>query len=168
VPLFSVVTVGLGVGGHVLGGGSPPDAATLTLLIGVVGLAWRVLARAEQSLPRLIVAVYAVQAGMHIALLSPATGSVSMSGMTIGAVSVPPGAMWAGHLLAGLGVAAWLRRGERLFWRLVRRTGQRLLAPRPTPMALQRPATTPPQRRPGPSLVGARPVLCDPLRGPPR
>ena len=41
VPLFSVVTVGLGVCGHVLGGGNPPDAATLALLVSLVGLSWR-------------------------------------------------------------------------------------------------------------------------------
>jgi hypothetical protein len=137
-------------------------------MISLVGLSWRVVARAEQSLPRLLAAIYAVQVGIHVALLDPSAGSGWMSTMTIGHLSVHPGVMCAAHLLAGLGVAAWLRRGERLFWRLVRHTVQRLLTPQPTPMLLDLLHTTPPPARPGPSLQGARLVLCHPRRGPPR
>ena len=168
VPAFSLVTVGLGVAGHVLAGGHPPAWSMLAVLVGLVSLIWRVVARAEQSLLRLGMAVYAVQAGIHIALLTPpAAGSASMPGMGSGPFPVHPGGMLAAHVLAGLGVAVWLRRGESLFWGLVRRAVQRLVRSRPVPTALHFASTRLPRARPLRCAVGVWLVLCHPWRGPP-
>lgn len=171
VPVFAAVTVALGVTGHVLAGGSPPGPAMLALLVAAVGVCWRVVARREQSLPRMLVAVYAVQAGMHVALLSPqgplTDGSMSMTPAASGPMSGNSVGMWAAHMLAGLAVAAWLRRGESLFWRLVRRVVPRLIFPRAGRTMPDVPAPPLPQGRRVVCPVGARLVLSDPLRGPP-
>jgi hypothetical protein len=153
IPVFTVVTLGLGLGAHVMAGGSPPTGGALATLAVLVGLAWRVVAAREQSLVRLTLTLWAMQAGLHVAMAEggcgvaggavtgmshPEAGHLLASsqvllscsgmppGMAHGATGAPWAGMWVTHAVAGLLVALWLRRGEARVWRAVRRLLPRL------------------------------------------
>lgn len=174
VPAFAAVTVALGIAGHVAAGGALPDLGPIVLLLIAVAVGWRVVARTEQSLPRLLTGVLAVQGGVHLVLADAhdhhAAAMPDMAGAHatgLAADAVPGIAMWAGHALAAVGVAWWLRRGEAATWRAVRRVLPRLLvwavpAVRGVP-ARVRPASSPGAVR----AVRLRPFVAEPRRGPP-
>jgi hypothetical protein len=150
VPLFTVATVGLGILAHLAGGGGPPGLATLLLMLAAVALLWKVAARTEQSLLRLLGVMVWVQLGIHLALSQASLGSSAGqsdcstmtamasggSGAAGGTTAMPAGHamhgslwMWVAHGAAALLVAAWLRRGEAACWRALRRVVARLAPP---------------------------------------
>lgn len=193
VPAFGVVSVALGIGAHMAGGGEPPTVAPLLLIALIVVLAGHTVALKEQSLARLIGFVWTMQAAVHFILMSQHGGMAShlsflrMGGhhghLTAGLSAPPPADVVAGstmpgmegltpgmllaHGLAGLVVAAWLRRGEAAVWRAARRILPRLLPNRPTTprqsVTRTAPVTWPPRVR----LAGVLLLLTDPRRGPP-
>jgi hypothetical protein len=204
VPAFVVVTLALSLGAHIAAGGGPPSLGS-ALVIGVLlGIAGRLFALREQSLPRLTALVWSVQAGIHFVLLaSHQHGGSHVLAVRLGAhylhltppvaaISAPRGALatqLAGqaatgaapttgfgspllmltlHVIAGLAVAAWLRRGEAVVFRAARRILPRLLTHR-TPLPV-RPSTlrslpvcTCPRRLKGELFIR----LATPRRGPP-
>jgi hypothetical protein len=118
IPLFCVVSTVLGLVGHVAAGGGIPSVANLALVAVAVFVAARSVGTSQQSLPRLVAMLWATQAGVHVLLPSSHCST--------------PLALWAGHALAGLLVAAWLRRGEAWAWRAAGHV-LRLLGPCRTP-----------------------------------
>lgn len=191
IPVFTVVTLGLGMGAHVMAGGSPPTGGALLTLAVLVGLAWRVVAAREQSLVQLTLTLWAMQAGLHVAMADGGCGAVSgmthheaghlvasaealvscsgmPPGMAHGAMGAPWAGMWVTHAVAGLLVALWLRRGEARVWRAVRRLLPRLrsaFSAARVRKALRRPAwvSVPVADLHAPVLV----AISDPRRGPP-
>lgn len=172
VPLFTVITTGLGVVAHVAAGGQPPSFRGLLVLFAAVALLWRAVAgpRAEASLARLLGGVLWVQVGIHLALsyragaaapgylhcgddarviLVPLPGSGASgaplpggTGDTVHAMGHGSVWMWASHALAALVVAFWLRRGEGAVWHAVRRVWAAFL-PSPRPLPIPaRPLST--------------------------
>lgn len=131
--VFAVVCAGVSAGGHALAGHTSltPDALAAGLgLAFVLGCA---LAGRERSLPVILAAMLAGEAGLHTLFeeLGPAMAAPA---------SVPAAAAMAGHPMAphvgatmllahawaGLLASWWLHRGERAFWSLLRRLGARL------------------------------------------
>lgn len=168
--VFAGSSVALGVVAHVLTGGPAPALGAVLFLVVVCGLLWAGVAGAvEQTLPRLLAGVVAVQVGLHVALLGQEHGHHAHAAVMAGAA---PGhgltlSALAGHLLASLLLAGWLRGGERAVWSAVRRLADRLLLapPRPlhVPAILRRPEPT------GPNTVppAACAVRLPARRGPP-
>lgn len=116
VPAFTLPTVSLAVGAHMLGGGRAPDGATLALLFGGVALVSAGVSRRRRRLPGLVAGVALVQVAVHVALLGhhdPAIGAPS-----------PP--MLAAHAAATIALAWWLTKGESALWRRVAERGAAL------------------------------------------
>lgn len=169
MPAFSAVTVALGVAAHLTAGGMAPDGAQLILMLLVVALTWRSLARTEQSLLRLTAGVAGVQVAIHLML-----GEGSMTGQVSAHVhrsagpapGLPSAVMLACHIAAGLLVAVWLRRGEATAWSAIRAVAPLIRCAAPGALCAQVPARAghqAPERLA--SLVLAR--LGDRYRGPP-
>jgi hypothetical protein len=195
VPAFVIVTLALGLGAHITAGGGMPSPGS-ALLVGVLlGIAGRLFALREQSLPRLAAMVWSVQGGIHFVLMAghqhSGTHLAALGGHHLHVVTVAPpvgvsqvgqfaaasGAATAQHTsllmiglhaAAGLFLAAWLRCGESAAFQAARRILPRLLRHR----------AAPPVR---PLLVRALPVwslparphtgvlcLASPRRGPPQ
>lgn len=126
-PLFAAITTSVSTAGHLLGGGDLPSAETLTLLSMLVGISWRVLARREQSLTRLVIGVLAAETVIH-AVLTGATSdhthhgaamTGSLLGLTVGCAD--PTVMMVAHAVAAFLVGGWLRGVESATWRFARR-----------------------------------------------
>jgi hypothetical protein len=155
-PSFAAATVGLSTFGHVLAGGGPPDPALLGLLLVLVGVTFSAVARREQTLPRLLLAVGVTQLSLHQLLAT--------AGHTHRSLAV---AMVVAHALAGAAVAWWLRRGEAAAWRLARRVVRSLIPTSPTPLPEPVPTSVRTGRAapaPPPWLIA---MVADPRRGPP-
>lgn len=114
LPVFATVTTGLAVGAHVVGGGSLPGPGTIVLLTCLVALGFSRFTQHESSFARLLLAVGAVQIGLHLALLDPHDHAHP------GHTGNPLG-MALAHAAAVAVVAWWLRRGEAATWRALRR-----------------------------------------------
>jgi hypothetical protein len=162
--VFAGTAVGLGVVAHVLGGGATPRLGLVLFLAVVCGVLWSAAAGAvEQTVPRLLAGVVAVQLALHVALLGQEHGGHHQAGaghpLTTSAL--------AGHLVASLALAWWLRTGERAVWSATRRLVGRLLAAAPWPRLafVDRRAPTPFTRIVAPPPAGA--VLLPARRGPP-
>lgn len=127
VPVFTALTVTLAVTAHVVGGGTLPDPWRLLFATVAVATTWWPLAAGELPWWIVTTGVAAVQVGVHVALLDPASSGshdhVSSPGM-LGA-----------HAAAAVLVAAWLARGEALVWAAVRRVLPRL-SPAPVAVAV--------------------------------
>jgi hypothetical protein len=127
VAVFTLATVALGVGGHLAGGGRAPSAVVLAGLLAGCAVAASGMAGREQTMPRLVLAVGAIQLGIHAVLMSPTPG------MHQHGSAMPGRAMVTWHAVAVLLLAWWLRRGEAAAWRLARALAERLLHPRSLP-----------------------------------
>jgi hypothetical protein len=77
IPVFTVVTLGLGFGAHVLADGAVPSVGRLVVLAVGVAWSWGMVARREQSLARLTALLWALQAVMHVAMMSGRCGSAA-------------------------------------------------------------------------------------------
>jgi hypothetical protein len=190
VPAFVFVTSALSLGAHAAAGGGPPSPR-VTILIGVLlGIAGRLFALRERSLPRLSY-FRGLPSGVHHPCLARPAGSPSSSNplalpssdltaaanpasQATRAVTVTTGhhgtprRMLFLHAVVRLMVAAWLRRSEAAAFCAARRISPRLL-PRLTilPIRAQRIPTLavcPTVRRPA-----TRQYICraTPRRGPP-
>lgn len=160
-PTFAGVTVTLGVGAHVAGGGAVPGPDLLVLILVTVAVWWRVLARGEQSARQLLVGVLAVQLGIHVVLAAAPdpSGHHAHGGG-------PPG-MLLTHTVAALAVAGWLRRGEAAAWRALRRVLPRLLRRIAAPVLAVPGRTRPGHRAPALRRPQSALLIGDPRRGPP-
>ncbi len=109
IPVFTATSVLLGVVAHIAGGGTPPGAAMVALMVAVVTLTSASLTRRERTLPSIVLALGLVQVGMHLALLVGHEHAAS--------VNTDNGpAMVVSHACAVLALAWWLRRGETAAW----------------------------------------------------
>lgn len=70
VPAFVIVTLALGLGAHITAGGGPPSPGSAVVIGVLLTIAGRLFALREQSLPRLITMVWAVQAGIHFVTMA--------------------------------------------------------------------------------------------------
>lgn len=149
---------GLGIGGHLLAGGHPQVSGPMLLLMALAAGACTLLSDRQWSLPRLLVALAAVQLGVHEAMglqmshaAAPAPAAIQLAGrlthagVPASATAGPGGwVMLAAHAAAALATAWLLRRAEALFWRVVQRLRPRPLWPTGTaPLDLSRPAPAP-------------------------
>lgn len=177
-PAFAAVTMAVGVGGHLAAGGVVPGAGTLALLALLVALSWRVTARQEQSLARLVAAVEVAQLAVHHGLAGSSGHAAHLAqaahlGHEHGpAAGSGVGGLWmvTAHAIAGAAVAWWLRRGEVAAWHLLR-LARRLVRSLVVRLAGLPPLLLPvPSRPEWPEAVCAREVLAvrsAPRRGPP-
>jgi hypothetical protein len=132
----------LAISGHLLAGGSMPVHPALLLLIALAAGACTLLSDREWSFQRLLVALTAIEAGVHVAMTLDqgsmrSMGSAASAGTTASdahAAGANGWVMLAAHVAAALLTAWGLRQGEALFWRLVER-----LRPRPLWPTLQAP-----------------------------
>lgn len=215
VPAFTAVTLGLGVGAHLLAGGAPPTSGGLVVVGTFVAMGWWAVARGEQSLARLTVTLWAMQAVLHVVtagggcrastasvpgtlLGQPLTpgglgatatdlgaalpghgaghaggaaqvvvscAGMSHAGMSHAGTGMPSAWMWVMHAVAGLLVAVWLRRGEAVLWRAVRRLLPSLPVVASSPLVCRRTV------RVAAAVAGMHVALLvllgDPRRGPP-
>lgn len=152
---FAAVAVPTALAGHVAGGGSTPDQASVLLAIALCIAGHRLLlAATERSWAVLTLALAAAQVVLHLVF----AGSVTATGHAVGVVPTGPGmqavpchdlsvaavgtgAMVAGHALAAVVFGFVLRRGEAALWSAahrasarVRRARARLLTLLATPM----------------------------------
>jgi hypothetical protein len=119
----------LGLGAHLLAGGSLVSPVLLLLLALAAGACTLASDRAW-SLPRLLVALGGIQLGVHeVMSLQMGSGAGTTSGSAAAASAAAPAIMIAGHACAALAMAWVLRQGEALFWRLVQRLGPRRFWP---------------------------------------
>jgi hypothetical protein len=161
VVVFTLATVALGVGGHLAGGGRAPSAVVLAGLLAGGAVAASGMAGREQTLPRIVLAVGAIQVGIHAVLMAPTPGMHQHAG------AMPGHAMVGWHAVAVLLVAWWLRRGEAAAWRLARALADRLLHPRSS-LALPDPRVSVLGQGRGRLGVAHRAVEGWSGRGPPR
>jgi hypothetical protein len=161
VGIFTLATVLLGLAGHLTGGGQLPSAIVLAGLLAGTAVAASGMAGREQTLPRITLAVGAIQVGIHAVLMSPTPGMVDHGG------AMPGDSMVAGHAVAAVLLAWWLRRGEAAAWRLARALAERLSHPG---SSLALPEHRAGVRSHGPGRLGAvsRSVEGWSRRGPPR
>ena len=169
----------LATAAHLAGGGSLPSPGVLAVAAFVLGLVAVVLTRRRVRLPVLVLALAPQQVGLHVLFDTAATalGSCSAGQAAHHAMSVltcmpahgmgPMGYAWpmfVGHVVATLGTALLLSRGEGWCWALVARTAR---------AAYVAPLGRPTHRRPRPVVdapLRARllqPRSPDPCRGPP-
>ena len=157
---FTVPTVSLAILAHLAAGGAPPALGTLAVLFGAVALLSAGLAPREHGLPHLLAGVAGVQVGVHVALLDHHAQVAPAS-------SSSAGAMAAGHAVAALLLAWWLRRGEALLWRAAARAMWSLFRDLALPAFPIRAHVPAPSRQTPRSH--STPWLAIPtLRGPPR
>jgi hypothetical protein len=117
---FTAVCLLLSTLGHAVAAGDTPAPAAVLAGAGLVFLGAHRLAGRELSQVRLVGAVGTAQLGLH-ALFSYVPGAAAhQHAEHVAAPSMTAG-MVTGHVLAGLCVAWWLRRGEALLWSLCRR-----------------------------------------------
>ncbi|HVN11141.1 MAG TPA: hypothetical protein VMT69_03530 [Kineosporiaceae bacterium] len=146
MPAFTLPTVTLAVSAHLAGGGRPPDVGTVVVLLGSVALLSAAVSARRQNLPRLLLGVVLVQAGVHIALLGHHTPA---SAQAVGGPLMVPA-----HALASVVLAWWLTKGEAALWgatadrlrtlsRLVTLTPVRAGLDRPVPSGRRTPALDP-------------------------
>ena len=123
--VFAVVCVLLGAAGHGLSSGAPPPLVGLVAGVPLVVVLAGWLAGRQRSLPVIAVAVTGGQLGLHAlfdyaAAVPPPgvehTHHLSTAGHAGHAAQSMTLAMAAGHLVAGLIAAWWLRRGEAAAW----------------------------------------------------
>ncbi len=146
---FTAVCLLLSTAGHALAAGDAPASAAVVAGGGLVFLAAHRFAGRERSLAQLTGAVLSAQLGLH-GLFSyvPAPAADGHQAMTQHAVPTMTLDMFAAHVVAGLLVAWWLRRGEALLWS----AGHRLAAALPLGRALG-------LLRPDPAPAGPATVL---------
>jgi hypothetical protein len=169
----------LATAAHLAGGGSLPAPGVLAVAGFVLGLVALLLTRRRVRLPVLVGALVPQQVALHVLF---DTAAAAVGGCTAGqaahhAMSVltcmpahgmgPMGYAWpmfAGHVVATLGTAVLLARGEEWCWALASRTSR---------AAYVAPLVRPTRRRPRPVIAQAlrvrllRPTCPDPSRGPP-
>jgi hypothetical protein len=129
VAVFTLATVALGVGGHLAGGGRAPSALVLAGLLAGCAVAASGMAGREQTLPRLVLAVGAIQVGIHAVLMSPTPG-MHQHGAAMPGHAMLGRSMVGWHAVAVLLLAWWLRRGEAAAWRLARALANRVFRER--------------------------------------
>lgn len=173
VPAFVVITLALSLGAHATAGGGLPSPESAVLIGVLLGIAGRLFALREQSLPRLAAMVWVVQAGTHFVMLAghqhssshfdalqlgghhlhlarpsgalPPLSPLALQAADLATTANPAGQttatvlsasgqhggdpllMFLLHAVAGLAVAAWLRRGEMAVFHAARRILPRLL-----------------------------------------
>jgi hypothetical protein len=180
---FATAAVPVSVGGHLAGGGSIPDDATLLMAAAMMIVAYRVvLAARERSWPVISLALGVCECVLH-ALFGAGSPMMMESGSTAGHRSarmlmpagmggstatavhahLAPGlVMLAGHAAAALLLGWALRQGERVLWAAARRTAVAVLVvvrPLATLLALAPASVGPVSRRfsgPAPALVTGR------------
>jgi hypothetical protein len=158
----------LAVAGHVVGGGSLPPATSATLLglsvAGSVALSGR-----RWTFSALAAVLLGVQLVCHVALAGQATAA-NLTDHNHHAAHGTSASMLVAHVLAALGTAVLLRRGESWCWRLVALLGRpaqvaRLFSTRPVLRPVARLVPAPDS---APALLRSL-LLADaqPRRGPP-
>jgi len=158
----------LGLGAHLLAGGSMVSPVLLLLLALAAGACTLASDRAW-SVPRLLVALGGIQLAVHVVMslqMGSGAGRPWGSAAAASTGAAAPMTMIAGHACAALAMAWLLRQGEALFWRVVQR-----LRPRrswPTVTGPLQPAA-PPWRSTGPAPARRPRPLAGALarRGPP-
>ena len=156
---------------HLSGGGTLPTPGVLAVAAFLLGLVAVLLTRRRVRLPVLVAALVPQQVLLHVLLdtAAAATGGCTAGQAAHHAMAVltcvpgpgmgPMGVAWpmvAGHLVATLGTAWLLARGEAWCWRLVERVAR---------VAYAAPAARPGRRRPRPATtVLARAALRRPQR----
>lgn len=169
----------LATAAHLAGGGTLPAPGVLAVAAFVLGLVAVLLTRRRVTLPVLVLALVPQQVALHVLLdtAAAAVGGCTPVQAAHHAMAVltcmpthgmgPMGYAWpmfVGHLVATLGTAWLLSRGEAFCWRLVDRAVR---------AAYVAPATRPSRRRPRPLVAVAAPPLRlrprrpRPARGPP-
>jgi hypothetical protein len=120
--------MGLALAGHVAGGGTLAASATSVAVFCLAVAGGVALSGRRWTLAELLTVLLGVQVVFHIAYGNHAMGSVAvLHGHAAHGVSA---SMLLGHLLAALGAALVLRRGESWCWRLVALLGRPVLAVR--------------------------------------
>ncbi|WP_214414111.1 MFS transporter [Sphaerisporangium fuscum] len=122
---FAVVCLVLGVGAHVLGGGTlsaPHLAGGLVLAFGAA----LPLTGRERTIRVILPLLAAVQVALHVMFSSAHTGAHWGTGAHVHSGLVPDIGMLLMHGWAVTLTGLWLARGEALLWGLVRRLGVRL------------------------------------------
>lgn len=186
------VCLGLAAGGHAVGGGGLPDAATLGLTLPLLGLVALWFTRRERSIATLFAVLAAAEAalhvvfhlaGQHVATLGPALlghaahGRPAFAGeaalmthatghhaaMGIGAGVLPTPSMAVAHLVATALTAIALGWGDRSLWAAARR----LLPVLPSAPRAPRPSGTPSCGAVPPRLRPVDLLRLAPARGPP-
>lgn len=160
--VFAAVCAGVSAAGHALSGHANLTPAALAAGFGLALAVGYALAGRERTLPVILGAMLAGEAGLHVVFGALAPGMAASA-------SVPADPAMAGHSMAGHGglgmvfahawagllASWWLHRGERALWSLLRRLGARLaggLVPAATPLAL-------PPSAPAPGRTASPPVV---------
>ena len=134
--VVSVSGAVLALGAHLLAGGAMVSPAVL-LLLAFAAAGCTLASDHRWSLPRLLVALSAIQVGVHVAMVLQMTDSAAAQPAGAGGAH-GPWVMLAGHAGAVLSTAWLLRSGDAVFWRLVDRLRPSVLwptAPVPAPAA---------------------------------
>ncbi|MBO2446694.1 hypothetical protein J4573_06295 [Actinomadura barringtoniae] len=148
--VFATVCLTLTTAGHAYAAHAAVPPATVALGFGLVLGLSALLAGTERSFRTILGGLLGAQFGLH-ALFTQATAGSAHEAHNAHPAAIPHGgtAMPLAHLLAALGAAWWLRRGEAATWSLARRLKAaadtalpRLLSPAP--------ATQPPRPPTGP------------------
>jgi len=172
--VFAVVCAGVSAAGHALTGHASMTPAALATGFGLALALGYALAGRERTLPVILGAMLAGEAGLHLLFgaLAPAMttpAAPAMAGMGGHPMAAHGGlGMVFAHAWAGLLASWWLHRGERAVWSLLRRLGARLarlLLPAGAPAAVPPYAPAPGRTVAAP---GARLIrYCLVERGPP-
>lgn len=133
--VFAAVCLGVSAGGHVLSGHQPVNLPGLAAGFGLALTLGGALAGRERSLPTVLAAMLAGEAGLHLLFCALGPEHVAHAATMTAGAAMPAGhpmaghagfAMVLGHAWAGLVAAWWLHRGDRAAWSLLRRLGARL------------------------------------------
>lgn len=169
----------LATAAHLSGGGTLPGPGVLAVAAFVLGLVATLLTRHRVRLPVLLAALVPQQVMLHVLFdtAAAAAGGCSPAQAAHHAMTVltcmpahglgPMGYAWpmfVGHLVATLGTAWLLARGEAWCWRLVDRAARAAYASPGVRTSRRRPRPTTPAL---PSARHLRPHRPPPSRGPP-
>jgi len=160
--VFAVVCLTLTTAGHAYAAHAAVPPATVALGFALVlGLA-ALLAGTERSFRTILGGLLGAQFGLH-ALFTQATAGAAHEAHNAHPAALPHGgtAMTVAHLLAALGAAWWLRRGEAATWSLARRIRAAAGISLPRPLAA---APVPAPRRPSGLFALRTPPATTPLR----
>lgn len=120
--------MGLALAGHLVGGGSLPTSTTWVAVFALAVAGGVALSGRRWTLPELLTLLLGVQVVFHVAFGRHVMGSGAVGHNH--AVPSMSSSMLMGHLLAALGAALVLRRGESWCWRLAALLGRPVLVVR--------------------------------------